>query len=414
MKMKLFLTTAIFMMGMVGRIQAQELEGRVNMQQVLTYALANSPELGRLEAEWSGLKGNRLSEIGINNPTVSYAREGIPKQEGGFGEQRVVIQQSFRSPLSMVHGLKQNSALVQASHFRMADTRLKVREKVKLAYLELLFTQQLEDLRREAVDLVDSILVAIAGRIEAGDAAELDHLRAELDLASAHSDLEQAMRMKQRACYGLYQSLNIPAPEGYCALEASETLLDVEPAPDFAGTLRNHPALQIQQAAVDAARYGLRKVQGAAFPRFHFNYWPQDFGNGYDFRGFEIGMSIPVFSIFNERGNRKMAESEVQQRYWDLEESQAFLQGEWQKAIASYRVSRAAQERFGSEVVGQADRTLALTQRAYALGEVDLLTLLDTRRMYVNIRARGLDVRREYTKDLIRMEYFLQQPFVWE
>lgn len=42
MKMKLFLTAAIFAVGMVGGIQAQDLQGPVTIQQVLTYALAKS------------------------------------------------------------------------------------------------------------------------------------------------------------------------------------------------------------------------------------------------------------------------------------------------------------------------------------------------------------------------------------
>lgn len=397
-------------------VVAQTLEGRITAQQALEQAAAASPEIGRLKARLEAEKARRSSAFGINDPILNYAREAIPNGEGGFGEQRWVIQQSIDSPLESIARLKQNRANQSSIEAEIEAEILRLQERVKQAYLDLLYAESLTDWRQRAVVLGDTLLRTIRIRIDAGEAAELDRMRLELDQASALSDLEQAMRMEKDACASLYLAMGHEVPAAGCALSAADVLqpLNVTVAREAVmQPMGADPEMSQASAVFSAAQFNVQRTKGAYFPRLHVNYWPQDFGTGYDFHGFEVGVSLPVWFVFNQRSAMRVAQAEVQQRHWDMQEVSIRLQSEREQAWTSFTISRDALARYEQQVNLRADSTLQLTRRAYELGEIDLLPLLDTRRMYIDVRLRYLETLKAFYGDLIKLERFVGKPLVF-
>lgn len=407
----------ILMLALPGQlVVAQNLEGRITAQQALDQAEIANPELGRLRARLEAEQGRRAGAFGINNPQLNYAREAIPNGEGGFGEQRWVIQQSIDSPLESIARLKQNRASQEAIEAEIKAERLRLHERVKQAYLDMVYAEALTDWRQRAVVLGDTLLRVTRQRIEAGEAAELDHMRLELDQAAILSDLEQAMRMKTQACVNLYQAIGDEVPANGCALTTADELLPLNVSVTHEAVMQSigaDPEITQASSAFSAAQFNIQRTKGAYFPRLHVNYWPQDFGAGYDFHGFEVGVSVPVWFAFNQRSATRVARAEAQQRHWDMQDVSVRLQGEREKAWTSFTISRDALSRYEQQVNLRADSTLQLTRRAYELGEIDLLPLLDTRRMYIDVRLRYLETLKAYYRDLIKLERFAGKPLVF-
>ncbi|RMF54048.1 MAG: hypothetical protein D6746_14915 [Bacteroidetes bacterium] len=56
---------------------------------------------------------------------------------------------------------------------------------------------------------------------------------------------------------------------------------------------------------------------------------------------------------------------------------------------------------------------LALTREGYRLGEIDLLTLLDTQRTYLDSQLRFYQALRDYYLDVIELERYLERDLIF-
>jgi cobalt-zinc-cadmium efflux system outer membrane protein len=328
-----------------------------------------------------------------------------------------VIQQSIDSPVETVFRFKQLDAGREALAAEIEAERLRLRERVKGAYLDLVYAEALAGWRRRALDLGESLLQGIGVRIDTGEAAELDRMRAQLDQASARGDAEEANRQQRTACADLYRVIGLQLAPAGCAITPADTFRSGNVSLVRAQVMQPaeaHPVMQQAAASLSAARYNVQRSRGAYFPQLHINYWPQDFGGGYDFHGFEVGFTAPVWFLFNQRSATRVAEAETQQRLWDVQDAALRFESEREKAWTSFVISREALARFENEVNFLAQNTLRLTRRAYELGEIDLLPLLDTQRTYIDIQIRYLDALKAYHRDLIVLERFAETEFVFE
>ena len=397
------------------KLSAQPAPDLITAREALAYAEENSPVLGRLRAIQSAEKARRLGAVGIANPQIIYAREGIANGSGGFAEQRWMIQQSVDSPVETIFRLKQLSSEREALIHRIETERVALRERVKLAYLEFWAAHARVRLRRQGVVLSDSLIRIVDLRIQAGDAAELDRLRIELERVASVGDLDVAERMREAACGGLLQAMGRPAEGDSCRLSPADSLsYTAASAPDALPAFEvNLPAMAAANASLDAARFGVRKARGSLWPRLHINYWPQDFGAGYDFHGFEVGFSVPLWSMFNQKASIAQARVAEQQWEWTRQEVSVTLEAERSQAWNQHTISRAALERFVETINARAATTLVLTRRGYELGELGLLALLDMQRTFIDVRIRFQDALKTYYEDLIRLEKFLPEEVVF-
>ena len=407
------LLISVFWAGSSG---AQLLSGPVPVRDVLARAEKNSPELGRLRALLRAERARRLGALGIENPQIVYAREGITTSAGGFTEQRWVLQQSIDSPLETLFDLKGLAAERTALEQRIEMERIALRERVRRTYVDFVVADERLQLRQQVVMLADSLLRIISARIEAGAAGELERLRVQLEQAIALEDRDAAVREREEVCLQLIAVVGDVPAGNRCDLEPADslrfTIVDV-PAEMNVQIGTSYPALAMADASVQAARFRVRSARGAFWPRIHVNYWPQDFGDGFRFHGFEVGFSVPIWSIFNQQARYRTALAEEQVQLWNRQEVQVTLAAEQSKAWARLAESRAAVERFLDTTGRQLDETVRLMRRAFEVGEIGLVRVLDAQRTYIDLRARSLETLRRYYQDLINLEKFLGRELVF-
>ena len=70
----------------------------LSVGKALEIAYEHSPQVNQLKNQIKGQKQQIGLSLGINNPTVTYAREGIG--QGTFAEQRWMVSQTLDFPLT--------------------------------------------------------------------------------------------------------------------------------------------------------------------------------------------------------------------------------------------------------------------------------------------------------------------------
>ncbi|MEZ4699282.1 MAG: TolC family protein [Rhodothermales bacterium] len=409
--------TAVLLFAMLaGDAAAQQPAGWLTVKDALELAEQNSPALGRLRAEIDAKSGERLASYGVHAPQVSYAREGIPTGGGDYNEQRWVVAQSIDFPLETYYRLKRVGTESGALSLGLEAARRDLRSRVKTAYTEVLYAQELLHLGLQGVELGESLKDAVAAQVAVGAAAELDEMKIDLQLSEARSTLEERLRLYEDARYSLYQVIGIDPGQQVYGVVFPDTMayLDVEISQeDVIALLPGQPELVSADETVRAARILIQEKRSAALPQLHINYWPQDFGNGYRYRAFEVGFTVPLWFALNNRGAIQQARAREQYDAWNRQDIQLGLKRDIERAWHGYQTSKLTIDRYADTVQALADDLLARTREGYQLGQLDLLTLLDTQRTYLAAQARYYEALRNYYVNLVQLERFLQQDLVF-
>ena len=182
---------------------------------------------------------------------------------------------------------------------------------------------------------------------------------------------------------------------------------------DVFGGIAALPEVRSAATSVTAAGLGVREAKGALFPGFTVEVFPQDFGDGFNSVGFQIGLRIPIPGTPSYRGPKAVAEARLRDREWVREATAIQLAAEAEAAWTGYVASRDAVLRYRSATGPQADTLVARSHEGYLLGEVTLFALLDAQRTALAAEERYAAALRDYLLRLVELERFTGQPLAF-
>lgn len=405
-----------FLPGLVAA-QAPQQPVELGVYDAIRLAEEYSPVLNQIREELKARSGERRMSYGIQSPELTYFREGIPDgASGGYAEQRWALSQSIDFPLQTYYRLKQLDTEQDAALLHLDAATHAVKAQIKRAYTDLLYGQEILHLREQEVRLSEELLEAVETRVKVGESSGLDQIKAEIQLSESLSNLEDARRQFQNARYSLFHAAGLDPENQVYEIVFPDTLayFDVSINQDeVMERLRDRAELKSSERRLDAARWGTREAWAGLLPDIKIDYYPQDYGSGFNNHGFQIGVSVPIWFMLNHQGNMRVARARLQDRYWQQQAVELDLKKEIEQAWHSYETSRETIQRYHNEVLGRSAELLQLTREGYRIGELDLLTLLDTQRTYLASQKRYYDALRDYYFHLIDLERSLDRDIVF-
>ena len=385
----------------------------LSVEEAIRLAHQQHPALNQLREQIQMKRGERKSAFGIHNPTLSYLREGIG--DDVFAEQRFSISQSVDFPLTSIHRVRQIDTQRDALELQLTATTRQITAEVKKAYTLLLYAQEVVHLREREVRLAVNLTEAAQIRVDVGEASELELIKGEIQRSEANSSLDEAMLESQNARYQLFSLIGIDPDQQLYSIQFPDTLVYIDAQisqADVMNLLDAQPELRSADKFLDASRAGVKKTRTTLLPSFQFDYYPQDFGAGYNRRGFQIGLRLPLW-LNNYRGEMQVAKAALQHETWKKQAVYLDLKKRAEQAWHGYESSKRTIDRYAENVQARAETLLARTQEGYQLGEIELIILLDTQRTYLASELRYYAALKEYYYHLIDLEQFLGRDLVY-
>jgi cobalt-zinc-cadmium efflux system outer membrane protein len=292
----------------------------------------------------------------------------------------------------------------------------KIKLSVKKNYIDVLYALYLEDLRREELRLARELHEAVRLRKESGASNEMDLLQAELNLAEANNQINDADRALHIARYNLFNSIGLlPSEQTYeidfqDSLQTREDLIDQEEA---INTLMNQPEYIAKSHLIQSQDTRIRAVKSELLPDLSIGYLRQDFGTGYKFNGIEGGLSIPLWGTIKQKGAIEQETLKKNEIEWSQTSILLDLKKRVELAWHGYENSKIILERFQSGMKAKAEKLQSLSLEAYRLGQLDLLKLIEAQRLYLRGQERYLNAVHDYYLRLAELEYFLEPDLVF-
>jgi outer membrane protein TolC len=365
----------------------------MSMDQLIDYALANSPEMLDAQLKIQDAEAQILQSKSTGLPQVSgtgtYQRYfevpivPLPAEFTGGEPQEV----SFVLKNNITGGVNLDAMIFDAAYFvalraaraartyaqlELVDRQRQVRQQVRDVYLPVLLLQSnLSQLEKNLTNL-EELFQETQQIYEAGFAEQLDVDRLALSLANLRTERDALDRQYQNALRALKYTINYPAGQELTIADDMEVMLAVDNQEMLTSTINynRRPEINLLDKAIELNDYNIQNFKTRYLPSlrgfagYQYQYQGNDFKNGFwaptGFVG--ITLNVPIYDGGFKRSQIDRATISRQQVQVQRSTVQRLIDLEVENARATYL---SAQERLKDR-----EANLALAQRIYDTTQV--------------------------------------------
>lgn len=384
------------------------------VEEALKIAFEKNRNLKALEARIKSTESSGYEYFPLASPSLSMMKEGI--DGGDFTEKQIKISQSIASPFTWIYGNQSISEKVESQKMAYENLKLDIISDVKRAYADLSFNLKLIDLRMRQKALADSLRQVVNYRSEAGVATELEVLKSEIFYQEALNELNDVKKEYHVSRYALFTTIGLNPDEQTYHISFPDTLrfLDYDISQDEAlAALEQHPAVLSQKHKYKSDMEKTNAVKGKLFPEINLSWYKQDFGTGYNQYGYEIGISVPLWYPFKESKENQLYKMNAEETKNNMEQIILEFKKNIEYAWHGYSESKQKIERYDKLIREKSALLLSLTLEAYREGQISLLELLDSEKMYLSNEIKYYKELRDYYLHIIELEKYLGKDLVF-
>ncbi len=368
--------------------------------------VAFHPVLQAAAATVQSAKGERLSSLSPDAPTLSTEFEGIPR--GGslsqYGERRIAVTQEFDFPIKYVwRSLSANSGVL-ASQQQALSLLLDLELAIRATYAEAWFLEEKIAILTGNVEAARIYASHLERKVELGEAVPLEARRARVEYLQAKSQLAEAVSDHIAVQARLARMTGIDTSE--LALESPLGLLSTKASESADASLTDNPELKAAAYELEQARSELTLARAAWLPDLEFSYFQQKAPaeSKPHFWGVEVGISLPVWYWLGGRGEIQSATARRRASSAGLANQRIEKSSEMDRLIQAINAMSETHRLYRSEVVPAAKEAYDLAMKSYRLGEANYLQVLDAQRSAFAIQVEFIEIERELYQNLTELD----------
>jgi outer membrane protein TolC len=369
---------------------ASEFEWPQPVDRLIRYALNQNPDVhaARKRLEAAALQVPQAASL--EDPMLDTTTWPFFPHQPQTASGRMTFDMMLSQEVPWFGKLRANAAAAEAeanaARARLASVELTTIENVKRAYYELYFVQQAISITGSERDLLVQIRDAANARYRATLTSQQDLLRAELELSDIEQSLIQLRQQLESAQARLARQLHI-APQ--TKIRALDRLVRENVPHDLDRLQRQavaaRPELHAQLAMLQRDRQMVEAAQLEYFPDMRFKFgWSAmtteralaPTADGIDNIAVGVDVSLPIYRKRLVAGVRE-AEASVAATARDYDSMRDATLEEVLDLFAQAKSQQELMTLFEEDILPRARQTLDVSSRAYDVGEVDFLQLLD-------------------------------------
>jgi cobalt-zinc-cadmium efflux system outer membrane protein len=374
----------------------------LSAEQLVPVILTHNPQLRAAQSARNAARAGTKSAQALPNPRIDWNQGRNTARIAGVTPGNVQswsISQPIDNPGIRKARMDAANATELESIHLIGMTRNELVSQTRVRIYQGLLHQAKADAAAEDVQLLEQVRERVRLRVESGEAARYEIIKADAEIITARERLQTNRLMVEQSKVQLNQLAAGQLPTQWKLLgdlKDAHELLDLNQLHQL--VTKNNPELRLLQAEVNKAQAQLRGAESSRWPGLELRYsQSQD----PEFRQGQWGVGIQIPLLDNRSGPIAQASSELERAQIRLEGRQAELQQEILQTWKSLEMARLRIEALSLGSVREAEAALRVAQAAYRFGERGILDVLDAQRVLRSVRA-----------DLIEARYQLQEARV--
>ena len=390
-------TLLLFSLGLFS-YQGSTQNSPISLPEAQQIAIEKYPSLvaNRLQIQ----KGEQLSQLPAFHPRANIFFGG---EEFNFGEEQGIqsfnIQQNFNLPKQAKSLRAWYAAQADASSAALIQSETALKAAVALAYYDVLYYHQKQELIQEQVDLYMAFEKLSQELQAAGETGKIPVLKAqgkswEADLALQQTEADYQLMLQQLNQWlegGSYEpnTEQLPSP----ALSVPKQSLDA------------HPQLVLLQQQQRVAERQVTVLQTQYHPQLNTAISLQRVNGGFLFYGFQLGMNVPLFRQAT-RTRVEAAKIDIAIQGAQAESTRLQLENNMAK-LTQQRQQQLKRMDYIKQRLIQAEEQQTLLLEAYRQGEVAYFEYVQGIETLIRYKMQHLDALYRYHIIENQLQYLL-------
>tara|TARA_R110002050_G_scaffold57423_5_gene129174 strand:+ start:86780 stop:88081 length:1302 start_codon:yes stop_codon:yes gene_type:complete len=378
-------------------IGAQQ-QNKWTLEDSIRRVLEFAPETRGAQAAVSAKQGALQQAGAWPNPQIEVRIDDKMGKDKGTGGSDFT-QFSFNQPLPFSGRLGYQKAVageeLDAARSERSYQQVQLETQVAQRYHMLQFATERLHLSQQRLKFAEGWQIIGQRRAEAGELSNLERLRLDLIRESAQQTLDKSEGAYNEALSRFTAYLNLSA-------DTIPQLLSLEPfgsipaLQTFYATLSEHALLMAARHQLEARRAGVDLARAERFPDPTLRlFYEQDVLNGrqQDVTGIGLGITVPLWD--RKSGSIDEAQAKSIQTQSELQVLERDLGSRLQQSYLHLNHLVEQGEHYRIRVLEPAQKVFDLTSKAYASGELEILSLIDANNTYFDARERYLELLQE-------------------
>jgi cobalt-zinc-cadmium efflux system outer membrane protein len=290
----------------------------------------------------------------------------------------------------------------EGAEWSMAETRLVIRAAVKQNFFQVLRRKGEIAWAEENLRLVEDLKRRVQVQVEVGEAARVELVRAEAEVAMARTLARSAQLRLVTALAGLRTAMGA-APE--LEFDPAGTLDPPAQLPSLEQlrkeTLETYPGFAQARAGIRQAEAQVRNEVALRRPQPSV---ASEWEVQPDVSIYRFGVRIPLMVWNKRQGPIAEAEASVRQARAAAESRRVEILGALESAYGRYQVASQQAAAFEEGVLRQAESAVQAAEAAFRFGERGILEVLDAQRVLRSARLDYLNAQFDRQAALIEVE----------
>jgi outer membrane protein, heavy metal efflux system len=340
-----------------------------------------------------------------SNPEIELSRERVGGASGRNEETDLWIRQ--RLDLAGVRARESDAAqtLVLAARARSDLAEREQARDIRRRFYDALAADATLGLVTGLHDRLDSLVAAVAQRVEAGDASQYELLRLRKELAVMKAELLEWRAAAETARASLFGMIGgEPGTlSGMLLPPAMERSADP-------GLLVDHPLLRMLELESESAQLSSEAASRRAWPGLTLGAgWRKvdEAGRSADGGMVAVGVEIPLFD--RGTGDRDAAASRARRTSAERMLAADQLHARARSAGGELEARRAGALMLGDEEPDEASFQV-IAEAAYEAGEISVAELIDAHRTGLTVARQGIERARLARESYIELQYLGGKP----
>ena len=280
--------------------------------------------------------------------------------------------------------------------------------KLRLRFFELVRRQSEERAALEDKALMESIRSRIALRVETGEAARYELVKADAETLNAQKLAQSAQFRVRQSRAGLRALVGPQLPEDFEIPSTGHEIAPPPPLPDIReGTMRQNPEIVKARALRQQLDRKLSEEKALRLPKIALRA-ESDQDSEFNSKRVGITLELPLWNWRSGPVGEAAAKLTQAQRQVDYQEF--VLAQSLDAAYQQYEIAKAQMVALESGIVRQAANALRIVEVAYKAGEKGFLEVLDAQRVYRAARNELITARFEVASAWAEIERLRASP----
>lgn len=376
----------------------------LNVRQAVEFAFRNSPVLRMAEHRVDVSEGFLEQARLLRNPRFLLQTENLRSSDFDYqndADTYALLSQPLELPGKRAARVAVAETGYRRERLQMELARRELAYRVKRAYWRALASERTQDLLRENLDGMQSLVDYHIARVSEGAMAEADLLRVRLERERLEMDTTAATLEAERARIDLFREIGM---RDYAAVKLSDDL-EAEPLPGISRGLEyalEHRQEMLQaKAMLDQTQASERLERAAARPDL-------DIIGGYKRTAGSntavVGLSLDVPFLNRNQGNIRASAAAVHEAESALAVTRAAVQAEVLAAEADFAARKKQVTGTLRLIREHALETSRIAHAAYQEGGIDLLRLIDSERIRIDSQLLYFRALAEYQQSYANLE----------